>query len=85
MLTSDAKPTIASRWTDRLGERVGSLLPSGGNIGTKGGAETEVQSCIAVCEKHVITALWDTRSWSEQRVLWSLDNSANLHALTKGP
>ena len=31
---------------------VGILAPGGG-------AETEVQSCIAVCEKHVITALWD--------------------------
>ena len=31
-----------------------------------------------------ITALWDMRSWSE-RELWSLDNSANPHALTKGP
>ena len=30
VLTSVAKPTIASRWVNPLGRRVGSLLPSGG-------------------------------------------------------
>ena len=33
----------------------------------------------------IITSLWDIRGVRSERVLWSLDNTADLHALTKEP
>ena len=33
----------------------------------------------------IITSLWDNRGVRSERVLWSLDNTADLHALTKEP
>ena len=58
-------PRIPSRQSQQVdespGERVGSILPSGGNLTPRGRARSV--TCIAVGGKHIITALW--KAWSE--------------------
>ena len=50
VLTSDTKPTIASRWIDRLGKRVGPQ-PAVGILTPEGRKQGPV-TCIAASEKH---------------------------------
>ena len=64
---SVSEPTAnASRWTHHLGKRArgGTFMPIGGHQHLR--AATVVQSLHSGVNEHRITALWDTRSWSEK-------------------